>query len=333
MSTKIKITGRVLTYNAGKKVIPTLESIKLQTYPHKDLVIADDASTDNGETIRIIEKWLEHNECFFTNVHFIKNTTNLGIVKNIKNASAYAKGDIIFGLGQGDIAYSNSTFDNIAKYAEEYKKPRLPLIWLGHYTSYSQHPTLHFVHHHASLPYQLKLLFSDPQKAFNSLLIGNYIGGPSLVYSRKYYEKNIYPLPEDLDYVEDYPCLLYMTLNNHLNIGYFPFYLRIYEQGVGVSTHKNPLHKKMVASYIQSLTWILNTQRLNNKQIKTIKRAIEYYSSQSYLEKVLNSPSLFCKKLYRGIYNSFYVKYILNTESKKILSNSGDSLYRLLSIQ
>ena len=61
MSTKIKITGRVLTYNAGKKVIPTLESIKLQTYPHKDLVIADDASTDNGETIRIIEKWLEHN--------------------------------------------------------------------------------------------------------------------------------------------------------------------------------------------------------------------------------------------------------------------------------
>ena len=38
----LRISSCVLTYNGKDRVIPTLESLKLQTYPYKDLVIADE---------------------------------------------------------------------------------------------------------------------------------------------------------------------------------------------------------------------------------------------------------------------------------------------------
>ena len=74
----IQISCVVLSYNGGDSLIRTLESCKLQTYPYKDLVIADDASTDNGYTVSVIEKWLADNSKFFTDVLFIKNETNMG---------------------------------------------------------------------------------------------------------------------------------------------------------------------------------------------------------------------------------------------------------------
>lgn len=80
----------VITYNSGKTVIDTLDSIKNQTYLKIQLIISDDCSTD--DTIQKCTDWVNaHNERF-TDVKIRISDTNTGIPGNcnrgVKSASA-----------------------------------------------------------------------------------------------------------------------------------------------------------------------------------------------------------------------------------------------------
>ena len=58
----------------------------------------------------------------------------MGIVKNFRNASIQAQGEIIFGLGQGDLAFAPDTLERIANDVQKYKDAssdeNIPLICL-----------------------------------------------------------------------------------------------------------------------------------------------------------------------------------------------------------
>jgi glycosyltransferase involved in cell wall biosynthesis len=75
------ITVVNLCYNTSKHILKTLDSVKNQTFKNFELIIVDDASTDNS--ISIIQEWINQNNYQCT---FIKNEKNLGICKSLNIA-------------------------------------------------------------------------------------------------------------------------------------------------------------------------------------------------------------------------------------------------------
>ena len=72
----------LLTYNQEKYVEDTLLSVYNQTYKNIELLIFDDASTDN--TVRILKAYINKLNKRFTAVRMVLNSSNSGnIAKNV----------------------------------------------------------------------------------------------------------------------------------------------------------------------------------------------------------------------------------------------------------
>ena len=81
----------VITYNAAKTVIATLESAKSQTYSNIELIISDDCSKD--DTVEVCRQWLAENKGSFIRSEIITASSNTGIPANCNRGvkSAYGK--------------------------------------------------------------------------------------------------------------------------------------------------------------------------------------------------------------------------------------------------
>ena len=315
----IQISCVVLSYNGGDSLIRTLESCKLQTYPYKDLVIADDASTDNGYTVSVIEKWLDENSKYFTNVLFVKNISNLGIVKNLRNASLQAYGDIIFTLGQGDTVYGPDTFINIAQKIDSYPRNYpLPLVWFGYFKSFSLIPSWHIVEHRLSQPFHFRVMRQNPQKALRWLACVDYIGAPSMVYNKKYFSDKVFPLPESVTNIEDYSMLLWLLSQNSSNklFDILPFFIRWYEVGVGISSNPSQIMRERFLHSLRCVCdWAIQTLNIRNDIINTLHQQQTYIQQKNKIAKLINCPLYFIKlNILR-----FYFKMYYHLISKRIL--------------
>lgn len=91
------VTVVLTAFNHGKYVGETLNSIFAQTYPHIQVIVIDNASTDN--TLSIIEK-SDRNASQFC---LIKNLSNLGLCRAFNQGLALAKGKYIIDLAGDDI--------------------------------------------------------------------------------------------------------------------------------------------------------------------------------------------------------------------------------------
>lgn len=87
-----KISVFCLSYNTGKYILETLASIKDQNFKDFELLISDDASTDNTATL--IEAWIKQYEADFKYpIRFHKNETNKGIVASLNLMLQQSKGE------------------------------------------------------------------------------------------------------------------------------------------------------------------------------------------------------------------------------------------------
>lgn len=84
------------TYNGAAYLEEQLESLFIQTYPAIEIIASDDCSTDN--TFDILLKY----EAAHKNFKVIKNTTNLGYIKNFEQVMAMASGEYIAPCDQDD---------------------------------------------------------------------------------------------------------------------------------------------------------------------------------------------------------------------------------------
>lgn len=75
MNTVPKVVGYVPTYNASKFIVTTLTKLADQTYPNLEIIVCDDASTDN--TFEICLEFVKNHP----NFSIIKNEVNLGWLK------------------------------------------------------------------------------------------------------------------------------------------------------------------------------------------------------------------------------------------------------------
>lgn len=80
----------VITYNSSDYVLETLESCKDQTYKNIELIISDDASTDN--TVDLCKQWIKTNQSRFIRTKLIVADVNEGIAPNCNRGLFEAKG-------------------------------------------------------------------------------------------------------------------------------------------------------------------------------------------------------------------------------------------------
>ncbi|MCG9793648.1 glycosyltransferase family 2 protein [Flavobacterium algicola] len=101
MQSKPLVTVICMCYNHSEFVIESLNSVLDQNYSNIELIIADDASTDDSKFV--IEKWLlQHPQ-----IPFIINSKNLGNNKTFNNAFKLSEGEYIIDLAADDILLPN----------------------------------------------------------------------------------------------------------------------------------------------------------------------------------------------------------------------------------
>ncbi len=92
----MKVSIQLLTYNAEKYVVSCLNSVASQNFQDFELVIIDNASTDN--TRELVKKWIEEHKNIST--LFIPSETNLGFTGGHNFALRHSKGEYILFLNQ-----------------------------------------------------------------------------------------------------------------------------------------------------------------------------------------------------------------------------------------
>ncbi|WP_035670640.1 glycosyltransferase [Flavobacterium sp. 83] len=101
------VTIICLCYNQEDYVVDSLFSVINQDYPSVELIIVDDCSTDNSQSV--IKKW----GVDFPKIQFIANETNLGSTKSFNKALKKAKGEYIIDLAADDILLPNCVTSQI----------------------------------------------------------------------------------------------------------------------------------------------------------------------------------------------------------------------------
>lgn len=81
-------------YNYAHYIGETIESVLNQTYPHFEIIVADNASTD--DSVQVIESFKD------PRIRLVKNRYNIGFAPNLQAATAPAKMDFINLLSSDD---------------------------------------------------------------------------------------------------------------------------------------------------------------------------------------------------------------------------------------
>ena len=110
-------------HNKGKYIKEAIESVLVQTYPHWELVIVDDASTDNS--LDVIKTFLNKG-----NIKLIKNNVNKGVANAARQAVENSSGEIIGTLDSDDILVEDALMVMVN---EHWNNPEHGLIYSNHY--------------------------------------------------------------------------------------------------------------------------------------------------------------------------------------------------------
>jgi glycosyltransferase involved in cell wall biosynthesis len=88
MSIELPLVSIVaICYNQASYAVETLDSIIAQTYPHIQLIIIDDCSTDNS--VEVIQNWIDENN---VDCEFVIHSENLGVTKTCNDGLRMVKG-------------------------------------------------------------------------------------------------------------------------------------------------------------------------------------------------------------------------------------------------
>lgn len=91
------VTVVCLCYNQGRFVTEALQSVIQQTYPNIQLMVVDDASTDNS--VQIINDFLRAHP----QIRFFPLPRNVGNCKAFNSALVHAKGEFVIDLAADDV--------------------------------------------------------------------------------------------------------------------------------------------------------------------------------------------------------------------------------------
>ena len=107
----------VIAYNSSKTITETLESVAAQTYSPLELIVCDDASTD--DTAAIARTWIETNQSRFVRAEIIVAEKNGGIPANLNRGISAAQGVFMKSIAADDILLPDCIATNV-RFMEEH---------------------------------------------------------------------------------------------------------------------------------------------------------------------------------------------------------------------
>ncbi|EOU24642.1 glycosyltransferase [Enterococcus pallens] len=96
----MKISVIMATFNGEEVIFSQLESLKKQSLQPDEVLIFDDASSDN--TVAIISEFIKKNQ-LTSRWHLNCNKKNMGYCNNFRQAAMQAKGELLFFADQDDL--------------------------------------------------------------------------------------------------------------------------------------------------------------------------------------------------------------------------------------
>jgi len=292
----------VVTYNSGKYVLETLESVKKQTYKNIELIITDDCSKD--KTVEIINEWVDKNKARFVRTYILTSLINMGVSGNCNRGCKAAKGEYIKTIA-GDDILEIGAITEFMDYANANKS--VSLIY-GQVT---------LINEKSEITEFVNTKVANKRLTFDKEFQANRIHAPGIFFSRYIYDK-INGFDENLK-LED-----------------IDFYLRILDQG-GIIEHLD----KPVAYYrIHSESLSRDNKLMLQEHVRTLDKYknkkhykwnfIKFTENALYRQKI-DDPNYNFLKLYKFFsYNHgfvyfiffdfyFWIKYFFKMKIKKLL--------------
>jgi len=154
-------------FNAEKTISETIESVINQSYKNWELIIVDDASSDNS--VEIIQKYTSQ----FSNIKLIKIEENSGASISRNTATEHAKGNFITFLDSDDLWLSHKLETQINFMLEN----NLDVCFSSYELMNEEGESLN------------KMIKALPVLSYNKLLKSNYVGNLTGIYNAKTLDK------------------------------------------------------------------------------------------------------------------------------------------------
>lgn len=198
-----KIDILLATYNGEKFVKDQIESILNQTYEDFNLIISDDASTDN--TLNILEEYEKKD----TRIKVFKKEKNEGLIANFEFLLKNVTSDYFMFSDQDDIWKK----DKIEKSINKLKEENSGLVYTD----------LEIVDESLNVIYpsywKYKKIYNKIKKYnnFEALYLNNFVTGCTILAKSKYI-KDILPLPRNSKFVlHDYWTALIISAKDKIS--------------------------------------------------------------------------------------------------------------------
>jgi len=202
------VTAIVVNYNQSRWVIETLESVKQQTYPHVELIVVDDCSTD--DSVPIIETWLARN---YPAARFLRHDRNQGVCRSLNDALAFAKGKYISEIAADDI-WLPEKISALVSYIESFPE-KVGVVYADAFLmdeSSKEVPGMFIARHRPDIQ-------SPPSGDIHDLLWdGNFIPAQSALIRRSVYER-VGTYDESLS-LEDWD--MWLRISRHFHFAFHP---------------------------------------------------------------------------------------------------------------
>jgi alpha-1,3-rhamnosyltransferase len=222
-------------YNHEEYLDDYFRSIIKQTYKNIELILIDDASTDNS--LMVIEKWLPKLEERFENLTFISRKENKGLIFNCNESIALANGKYFTGFASDDVMLESNIEEKVTFLERNTEKAMVCSdVYYGNNLS--------------SKKYTINNPKTFENNIFQKLINnGNMIFAPSVVLRKKVLEEiggynNKYTF-------EDYPTWLEITYR--YKIGYIRKPLVFYRLSPYSLSRDVEKYKIMIDSHMQIL--------------------------------------------------------------------------------
>jgi len=279
----------IISFNNESYISACIESCLSQTYKNIEIIIADDASTDNS--VQIIK---EYALLYPSKITFISSQENYGIATNFNNAVMASKGKWFKPIACDDVLFD----DCVENYMKEIFKRNLTS---GILFSKMQYLGLNSKKNISTeMPEIFKL---DPYKKIESVLIDNTLPSPTAFFNMN----TLYKLGlsnENYPFLEDYPLWLKAILNN-VNLEFVDIISVKYRQHDSISKAKNKIgNSKFYKSQLNFLRNEIWHRRTGLSKLKNIDDFISIYGTLALIKTFSNKKTL----LYRIL--SFFLRVL-----------------------
>ena len=244
------------TYNGSAYLHEQLQTILSQNYPAQEIIIVDDASSDN--TWALLMEWQQQ----YPFIKLYRNNENLGFNKNFEKAISLAEGDYISIADQDDIWMPEKTellLDALlANPAHTLAHCRSASLCKGE-ISYSNHR----LHRHFSGNDTRKLVFF------------NHINGHGMMFKKELLQQAL-PVPRQMFY-DWWIALIAATQGKIVSVDQTLVHHRIHEHNSFFTKNKkwNPRHDEIIDNILKIPTLATETRMFAQKLNSLIKEQIQ----------------------------------------------------------